>query len=153
MTTFMRHKMLMAVRAFQLLLNYCQENLFVESWYIYIYIYIYSICSVYIYTLHTLYIYIYIYICTHIHTTFQEKLKYFPVFYFGDISRNIWNFCCISVFYAFIPRFLTEPLKMFRGTLIGTHLCRVREALERRWASMAICDEIMNCSGCEEWNM
>ena len=35
---------------------------------------------------------------------------------------------------------------MFRGTLFGTHFCRVRVAVEGGSASMAICAEIMNCS-------
>ena len=78
-------------------------------------------------------------------------MKHFSVFFIFAIFRGIFGILVVfKIFNAFIPRFLTEPLKVFSGTLAGTHLCRMRVALEGRSASMAICAEIMNCSGCEE---
>ena len=117
--------MLVPGREIQLLLIYCQENLFVKS----------------------LYIYIYIYICNYI----SSKIETFSCLFILAIFRRISGiFVVFQIFNAFIPRFLTEPLKVFRGTLVGTRLCRMRVALEGRSALMAICAEIMNCSGREE---
>jgi len=149
MATFRRHTMLMAARAIQLLLNYCQENLFVERLYIYIYIYIH------IYQLSTN-----IYICIHTHTHISiyisyisSKIETFSCLFLRYFNEYLEFFNVCQIFNAFITRFLMEPLKGFRGTLIGTHVCRMRVAPESRSASMAVCAEIMNCSGCEEWNM